>query len=256
MKDEIPYSAGFAEIYDDAYRDKPYGEEVAFLDAVANPSGKRGLRVVDLSCGTGRHLEAFRRIGWECCGSDLSAAMVEVARSRVPGADLRIADMREISAQADWEGAFDLCVSLFDSIGYALTNEAVVAAMASARQVLKPGGWFAFEVWSAAKFLRSAAASRRIDFEDARGRRVVRLGETEADPARMSARVHYTFFVEEEGRWRRFEETHENRYFGVPELQLLLAAAGWTSPPRHFGGYAGQEVDGESWHILTLLQNT
>lgn len=255
MKDEIPYSAGFAEIYDDAYREKPYDDEVAFLDAVANPSGMRGLRVLDLSCGTGSHLEAFRRRGWECCGVDLSGAMVGIAGNRHPGIEFLVGDMRSWPLPPEREGSFDLCVSLFDSIGYAVTNRGVIAAMETARRALRKGGWFAFEVWSAAKFLRNAAPARKRIFEDSKGRRVIRLSETETDAVRMSAEVKFTFFVEGESGYTVFEESHLNRFFGVPEIELLLSAAGWTAEPRHFGDYSGGPVDGDSWHLVTMVEN-
>jgi SAM-dependent methyltransferase len=182
--------------------------------------------------------------------------MVEVARKRLPGAEFQVADMRSLTLPPEKEGSFDLCISLFDSIGYAVTNEGVIAAMKTARRVLKTGGVFAFEVWHAAKFLRSASTSRKLAFIDAKGRRIVRLSETKTDAARMCAEVDFTFFVEEEGGFSLSEECHVNRFFGVPEIDLLLAAAGWNAPARHFGGFSETRVDGDSWHILTLVEKT
>jgi ubiquinone/menaquinone biosynthesis C-methylase UbiE len=95
------------------------------------PAGP-GDRVLDVGCGTGAHLAGYRERGADCTGLDLSPAMLEVARRRLPGADLRIGDATDLPFD---DGSFDLVLAtLFlhelapDARSMALTEMARVAA--------------------------------------------------------------------------------------------------------------------------------
>lgn len=64
-----------------------------------------GSSALDVACGTGDWLEEFQRYGARVYGVDISARAVEVARCRLPGADIR-QSIAETLPFAD--GQFDL----------------------------------------------------------------------------------------------------------------------------------------------------
>jgi SAM-dependent methyltransferase len=100
--------------------------------------------VLELAAGTGDLTAALQpRVG-KLIATDLSAAMVEAARRRVPAAEHRVLDMQ----------ALDLADASVDAVacryGYMLVPDPE-RAFAETRRVLKPGGRLAFATWAAAK---------------------------------------------------------------------------------------------------------
>ena len=94
-------------------RGKDYAAESAWLRAaigVANPGAKR---VLDVACGTGAHLR-FLHKQFEVAGEDADAAMIAIAKERLPGVPLRVGKMQDLTV----EQPYDALMCLFGSIGY------------------------------------------------------------------------------------------------------------------------------------------
>jgi ubiquinone/menaquinone biosynthesis C-methylase UbiE len=73
-----------------------------------------GLRVLDLGCGTGRLLAALKPS--RGVGVDLSASMLEVARSKHPALELILGDIEDPKCLDGLEGPFDVVI-LSDTVG-------------------------------------------------------------------------------------------------------------------------------------------
>jgi SAM-dependent methyltransferase len=133
-----------AEYYDRIYA----GEDAAGLarrvEAVARRSLKRpGLRLLDVGCGTGRHLAEFRR-HFEVAGVDLTPSMLRIARQKLgPGIPLLQGDMREFELHEQ----FDVLVCLFSAFGYLLTRRDRDLAAANFYRHVAPGGVALVEGW-------------------------------------------------------------------------------------------------------------
>jgi SAM-dependent methyltransferase/uncharacterized protein YciI len=96
--------------------------------------------VLDIGCGVGAFLRLVTERGGKAYGIDASEALLELARQRVPGADLRTGDMEALPYRDDM---FDL-VTGFNSFFFA--ND-IVAALREARRVAKPGAPMVIQVW-------------------------------------------------------------------------------------------------------------
>jgi SAM-dependent methyltransferase len=99
-----------------------------------------GQLVLDIGCGVAAFLRLVADSGARAFGLDASEALLELARSRLPDADLRIGDM-EALPYAD--ATFDL-VTGFNSFFFA--ND-IVAALREAGRVAKPGAPVVIQVW-------------------------------------------------------------------------------------------------------------
>jgi SAM-dependent methyltransferase len=249
------YAGRHAELYDLFYASKPYGEEARFVDRQlrAHASGPTR-RVLDLACGTGSHALELAALGYEVVGVDYSEAMLRRASAKaVPGpgsARFEVGDMRALRLDGP---PFDAVICLFDAIGYAQTNEALLATLRSVRAHLRPGGLFLFEFWHAAAMLRGfdPVRVRRFATGDSE---VLRVSETALDVARQLARVAYSVYeLKPDGTYEAFAETQVNRYFLVQEMAGWLESVG-LSPIEWFGGFADEQVDERTWHVVALAR--
>jgi SAM-dependent methyltransferase len=93
MSDTVAGYAAWADSYDEPGNDTIAIEEPAVrarLDEL--PPGP----VLDAACGTGRHAAYLAAAGREVIGVDASDAMLERARAKLPGADLRRGDLHAL----------------------------------------------------------------------------------------------------------------------------------------------------------------
>jgi SAM-dependent methyltransferase len=99
-----------------------------------------GRALLDAGCGTGLAVRLAADRGASVSGLDACAALLEVARGRTPGADLRTG---EIQALPYDDASFDV-VTAFNSIQYATDPAAAVGELA---RVCRAGGTVAIGVW-------------------------------------------------------------------------------------------------------------
>jgi SAM-dependent methyltransferase len=91
-----------------------------------------GARVLDVGCGTGTFLRMCADRGAEVSGIDAADGLLEIARRRVPEADLCVGDLQALPYEDD---AFDV-VTGFTSFFFA---DDMVAALREAGRVARPG---------------------------------------------------------------------------------------------------------------------
>lgn len=143
-----PYERS-AEIYDLLYAEivdfDANAQKLRQLIGERNPGAQT---LLEVACGTGAYLE--RLTGhYTVSGLDVSPAMLERARRRLPDVPLFEADM----ADFDLGENFDVVACLFSSIAYILTVEALRSTIACFARHTVPGGlvivepWFAPDQW-------------------------------------------------------------------------------------------------------------
>ena len=107
-------------------------------------------RVLDAGCGAGMALRLAADLGAAVSGIDASAALLEVARGRLPDATLAHGDLEELPFEDD---AFDV-VTGFNSFQYAADP---VTALREARRVTRPGGKVFIMTWGDPAGMEAAA---------------------------------------------------------------------------------------------------
>jgi SAM-dependent methyltransferase len=131
-----------ADIYDEIYSFKDYLAEAEALHELIQARSPGARTLLDVACGTGKHLEQFRR-WYDVAGLDLEPRFVQLARERLPGSEIHQADMTAF----DLGRKFDAVTCLFSSIGYVGDEEGLHAAVASMARHLRPGGVLILEPW-------------------------------------------------------------------------------------------------------------
>ena len=137
----MPYTSR-PELYDLEYSFKDYAGEVATLEQIIRARHPGAKTLLDVACGTGKHLEHLRS-RFECEGADLDDGLLDVARRRVPDVPLHRADMRDF----DLGRQFDVITCLFSAIGFVGGPEGLNATARTFARHLSPVGIALVEPW-------------------------------------------------------------------------------------------------------------
>ena len=105
----------------------------------------RGGSVLDIACGTGTLLAMAHKKGLECYGIDLSQGMLDQARTKVPGAELKQANYYEIPYP---DGRFNYVVATNAISGTYIDARRVLVEMI---RVCKSGGEIYIAEWPKAE---------------------------------------------------------------------------------------------------------
>jgi len=217
-----------AAYYDRIYHGKDYrGETARVLGLVRRFGRSRGKRWLDVACGTGRHLELLRR-RYDVTGVDLSRPMLRLARQRLPGVRLELADMRHL----DLGERFDVVSCLFSAIGYLRTESDLRRTFRSFADHLVPGGVVIISPWIGPAQYKPRHLSLDI-YQDATTQ-IVRASSSRRR-GRMSL-ITFDYLIGEHGRpFRHLREVEALRMTPPLRLRRLLAGAGLAAtwlPPR------------------------
>jgi SAM-dependent methyltransferase len=137
----VPY-ARRPDLYDLEYASKDYAAESATIARIVRERNPAARTLLDLACGTGRHLEHLRR-EFACEGVDLDDELLAVARERLADVELRQGDMRTLGLGR----TFDAVTCLFSAIGFVGGPEGLAAAADAFARHLEPGGVLLVEPW-------------------------------------------------------------------------------------------------------------
>ena len=177
-----------------------------------------GDSVLDVPCGMGRVALALLRMGFRVTGVDLQARYVEAARRAAKrerlDAHFAVGDMREISFEAEFDGAFNW----FTSFGY-FSEKEDREFLKRVRAALVPGGRFAVDVvnkpWLLANF-------RETNADEVAG---IAIEERRTWDAAASRIVAETIF----SKGGRVERVNSSiRLYSAAELQDMLVRAGFA----------------------------
>ncbi|MCB0877377.1 MAG: class I SAM-dependent methyltransferase [Thermoleophilia bacterium] len=142
MKAATPYEHS-ASWYDTIYlaQGKDYAAEAARVSELVLERVPDASSLLDVGCGTGRHLVEFALRFERTMGVDATEQYVD--RARRLGLDARVGDMRDLRVP----DPFDVVVSPFSAIGHVRDGDELDMAFASMASCLAPGGVLVVEPW-------------------------------------------------------------------------------------------------------------
>ena len=207
-----------------------------YLEAAGRPPGT----VLDLACGTGRHLRELVSAGVDSVGLDLSDVLLAEARAASPRVRLVQADMRGLPFA---DGVFAGLTSFFTSFGYFRTRAEDRRVAREARRALRSRGTFMLDFFNAERVRdelvprderrigdRVVVQTRRILEDTVVKRILIRHPDTGAPDREFEERV---------------------RLYTPEELETLLRAEGLATRAR-FGDYGGGEFDRDAERLILV----
>jgi len=164
-----------AEYYDQIYHWKDYRKEVDEIRGLIRKHKRSpGIALLDVACGTGKHLSFLRR-DFDCVGLDASAAMLAVAKRNTNGVRFVLGDMREF----DLGKKFDVILCLFSAIGHLRTRNDLRRALLNFARHLKKGGVIIVEPWIQGPQWKGSMP--RMQIYDSKPLKIIRLNYGRSD---------------------------------------------------------------------------
>jgi SAM-dependent methyltransferase len=222
------FGALHAAYYDRFHQNKDYAAEVDQIRDVLDHQGPAE-GIIDLGCGTGRHLELLAASGHRVVGVDKSAAMAERAGKRLAryGSLARVvhSDLVDLAHGSD----FDAAIMMFSLIGYQVSNRALLAALAAALGQVRRGGLFLFDYIDAAAVLGGRSPTDGFAVIPDGDSRLVCAYATSADLEAQLVDLRLRLWLVQDNRLvDQVEEQHRIRFFLPRELDFLLQVAGFA----------------------------
>lgn len=215
--------AGFAAVYDLFMDNVPYEKWCGRITELLREYGVKDGLVLDLGCGTGTLTELLAESGYDMIGVDVSEEMLELAveKREASGHDILylLQDMREFELY----GTVKAVISVCDSVNYITEEADLLQVFRLVNNYLDPGGIFLFDLNTVYKYEillgENTIAENREEGSF--------IWENYYDPEEKLNQYDLTLFIrQDDGLYRKCEETHFQRAYSADRIRRLLREAG------------------------------
>jgi len=228
------YQEWFGEEYLDLYSYRDEEEARRQVDFFSSRIGPILRPVLDLACGSGRHLQELHNCGYQAFGCDLSYVLLRTA-IRDSDASVARSDMRRLPFA---DGSFGGLVNFFTSFGYFETEEDNLEVVREMSRVLASGAPFLFDYLNVPRELKRLVP-REVK-KTATGEVVI---ERWFDSTRRTFNKRITIGS------RSFLE--RVRAYELDEISVLFAASGFALHGV-FGDFDGRSFDVEAARLIVV----
>jgi len=208
-----------AKYYDLIYHWKDYEKEAySIKDLIKKYKKSDGNLLLDVGCGTGKHLECFID-DFSCSGIDINSEMVEVAKTKFKDVIFEQGDMIDFNLKTE----FDVILCLFSSIGYVKTYSNLEKTMLNFSNHLKKGGVLIIEPW----FTKSTywVGTPGMTTYDGKDVKIARVNTTKIEGDLSLMEMHY-LIAEKDEDVIHFVDTHELGLFETEKTLDFMEKAG------------------------------
>ena len=249
----------WAEIADKNHTER----QIQFLK---NNLNKKGL-ILDLACGTGRHLIPLSAKGYRLIGVDSSLKLLRIAKQRCPRIDVIRVDLRSLPFKKE---VFEAIISMDTSVGYLPTETDDRKSMIELNRTLVKGGTFFVDVFNIKQLKHKYGKKGQIDrlnwfgiqvLLKICGKRVFRFLKLKEYPSfyllqrRLinsdSKKLEDLWFIYTKNSEKVKKFNHKVRLYESEELEGMLSKSEFKVKCI-LGGYEHQEFSTESTRLILI----
>lgn len=218
------FSRGYAEIYDEFYKDKDDLQEAEYVfNLIRKHRGLAEGLGLEIGAGTGRHTAHFLTLGLKIIASEPSESMAKIALTR--GVKVRQLNAAEALRQVP-QGSLSFVLALFHVVSYLDKSFELEETFTQVKHALRPEGIFIFDVWHK-DAVESQCPEVRVKRCEIDSRKIYRLAEPLLHTEEQKVDVKYTFFAEEpNGLYRSWSDQHVLHYYSESEIETACRSAG------------------------------
>ena len=213
----------FARVYDLFMDNIDYEEWADYIQKHLEEQGIRDGLVLELGCGTGTMTGLLAQKGYDMIGVDNSEEMLAEAMEKKMESGQDILYLLQDMQEFELYGTVRAVVSVCDSLNYLTEKEDLLQVFRLVNNYLDPGGLFLFDLNTPYKF-RELLGDNVIAENRDEGSFIWENAFYEEDQVNE---YDLTIFVkEEEGLYRKYQETHFEKAWTLEKVKELLEEAG------------------------------
>ena len=234
MSDDPYYKAALAKVHHEGFGFHADACAPGILNHLAPIRERDGL-VLEVGCGSGLLTKHLTAAGHRVIATDASPAMLDIARDYAPAA----LEHRVVMLPDDPLPEADAIVSTGHALSYIDTQARLEAALVACARALRPGGMLAVDLEDLSTRDAQMARPPAVWVGEEWAMFMERISDGPAHFARSM-----TIFVrEDDGRYRREHERHDNVLIDVPGVvpPLLEAEGLEVEVGRSFGDETNME---------------
>jgi SAM-dependent methyltransferase len=239
------FGDAYSKYYNLLYNDKDYYNEYIYIrDIIKKYRNEENIKeILDIGCGTGKHLLCFKKDGFNVSGVDASPDMLKEAQ-RVLNQTENIVCCK--AADFKFNKKFDVIISLFHVMSYQTDTMELEKVFLNVSNHLTDNGIFIFDFWYGPAVLSDPPVVRIKRLEDNKIR-ITRIAEPVLNYNENIVDVNYEILVENRKTYflERIIENHKMRYWFLPEI-------------KHFGIRTGLSyIASHKWlDVISLSERT
>ncbi|OCQ22569.1 hypothetical protein A7985_00965 [Pseudoalteromonas luteoviolacea] len=203
---------------------------------------EKGMNILDIPCGTGRHAKLLAEQGFEIDALDYNAAFIEQAHQYAKDAGLSVNFMQGDMRELRFKEKYDRIFNVFSSFGYFddKTNLKVMQEMSSA---LKPGGRLLLNVLNGESAAVKACENGIVrQFKDL---------NSHYDPVSKILTTNRALKIEGD----EYSYEFKVRLYSASELTNMLEMCGLV-PLEWFGDWSGSALTSTSAQIFVIAEKS
>lgn len=213
---------GFAEVYDVFQDNVPYEEWCSYVTGLLKEYQVMDGLVLDLGCGTGSLTGLMARSGYDMIGIDNSGEMLQIAMNKRNASGLDILYLLQDMRGFELYGTVKAVISICDSMNYIMEYQELVEVFRLVNNYLDPKGVFIFDLNTEYKY-RELLADNTFAEDREESSFIWNNFYDEEDKVNE---YDLTLFVKEGELYRKFEETHYQRAYGLDQIQQAISDGG------------------------------
>lgn len=240
----------FASVYDTFMDDVPYEEWAGYLTGLLKEHGVNDGLVLDLGCGTGTLTEILAKRGYDMIGVDNSEDMLEIAKDKQEQSGLDVLYLLQDMREFELFGTVRAVVSICDSVNYITEEEELRTVFSLVNNYLDPGGIFIFDFNTVHKY-RDVLGEQTIAENREEGSFI---WDNYYDEEEEINEYDLTLFIrEEEGVYRKYEETHYQKAYSLASIVRLISQSG-LSFVAAYDAFTRNQPDENSERIYVIAR--
>ena len=212
----------FASVYDIFMDNVPYEEWCSYVTGLLKEYQVMDGLVLDLGCGTGSLTGLMARSGYDMIGIDNSGEMLQIAMNKRNASGLDILYLLQDMRGFELYGTVKAVISICDSMNYIMEYQELVEVFRLVNNYLDPKGVFIFDLNTEYKY-RELLADNTFAEDREESSFIWNNFYDEEDKVNE---YDLTLFVKEGELYRKFEETHYQRAYGLDQIQQAIRDGG------------------------------
>jgi SAM-dependent methyltransferase len=188
--------------------------QMEFLKKVVKADGL----ILDLACGTGRHLIGLSKLGYDMIGLDVSVNLLKIAKKMWHGAQLIRGDMRFLPFMPS---VFSAAISMDQSFGYLSSEMDDLQSLKELNKTLRSDGFLIVDLFNLEHLVKKLQSNSELKWREYPSFLLVQTRSIDSSSVKLHDQ--WTVYDWVEGDIKVFE--HNTRLYTYGGMQSLLEKA-------------------------------